>query len=316
MKTQNAGTSGYLAVMVCALVCTATNAHGQSRDHDIDLDSRRAQQNVSLDTDRPGQNYGFEVVFAAPILYTNFAVQTVSEELISRKGDAHFNPDLLLKYTRQFEWLKLIVGADALMDRYFTQTAASEDAFVGTVKAAFTDGRSDLFVPYVSYTGSIDYLPTFSRRDDTLHDWAAGFYSAVGLNSGSFVPYREAYSTGDIYVRFDARAGRRVSDPRDYQNTFAVASLQVGYFVNRELEVSITPALRGRWYDDYFGDVRRDFNASALLLVAWTPDWLRHLVHGAEIDFSVNLERNISNLPEKTYSRWEAGPTLLFRTRF
>jgi hypothetical protein len=95
-----------------------------------------------------------------------------------------------------------------------------------------------------------------------------------------------------------------------------VASLQVGYFVNRELEVSITPALRARWYDDYFGDARRDFNASALLLVAWRPDWLRKLVHGAEIDFTANLERNISNLPEKTYSRWEAGPTLVFRTKF
>jgi hypothetical protein len=315
MTTQNARTLGHLAITVCAFVGAATNAYGQSRDHDIDLDSRRAQQ--SLDTERPGQSYGFEAVLTAPILFTNFAVQTATDELISRKGDAHFNPDLLLKYTHEFEWLKLTVGADVLMDRYLTQTAASEDALIGTVKAAFTDGRSDLFVPYVSYTGSMDFLPTFSRRDDTLHDWAAGFSSSIGLDSsGGFIPYRTAYSTGDTYVRFDARVGRRLSDPRDYQNTFAVASLQVGYFVNRELEVSITPALRARWYDDYFGDARRDFNASALLLVAWRPDWLRKLVHGAEIDFTANLERNISNLPEKTYSRWEAGPTLVFRTKF
>jgi hypothetical protein len=317
MIAQHAMVLATLAIIGCAPVYVAGNAVAQSAEHDIDLESRRAQQGAGLVTERPGQAYGFEAVVTAPILYTNFAVQTATDELISRKGDAHISPDLLLKYAHQFEWLKLTVGADLLMDRYLTQTAASEDALIGTVKAAFTDGRSDLFVPYVSYTASMDFLPTFTRRDDTLQDWAAGFSSAIGRTSGGgWIPYRTAYASGDSYVRFDARVGRRLSDPSDFQNVFAVASLQVGYFINQELEVSVTPALRARWYDDYFGEARRDFNAGALLLIAWTPDWLRRKVHGAEIDFTANFERNISNLPEKTYSRWEAGPALVFRAKF
>ena len=73
----------------------------------------------------------------APILYTNFAVQTISDELISRQGDWHFAPDVLLKWTHQFDWVKLTVGADVFVDRYLKQTLASEDAcWSGTVKAA------------------------------------------------------------------------------------------------------------------------------------------------------------------------------------
>ena len=316
MTTQIAKTPGYLAILICACFGAASNAYGQA-NRDADLDARITRQTTNVDNDRHSENYGFEVIVTAPILYTNFAVQTISDELISRQGDWHFAPDVLLKWTHQFDWVKLTVGADVFADRYLKQTLASEDALVGTVKAAFTDGRSDLFVPYLSYTGAMDFQPWLAKRDDTLHDFAAGFSSAIGFDgSGAVIPYKKANMTGDAYLRFDARIGQRLADPTDFENRFAVATLQIGYFLNREIEVSISPQLKARWYDNYFGDVRRDFNAGALLFVAWTPDWLRKMVHGAEIDFTANLERNFSNLPEKTYTRWEAGPSVVFRARF
>ena len=53
--------------------------------------------------------------------------------------------------------------------------------------------------------------------------------------------------TGDAYLRSSTPAsGSASSDPTDFENRFAVAAtLQIGYFLNREIEVSISPQLAG-----------------------------------------------------------------------
>src|ERR1700744_4939115 len=317
MRTRNVTTRGYVAALVLVSLCAASGAYGQSADRDLDLDSRANRQSAISNADGHSTGAGFEFILTAPLLYTNFATQIATDELLSRKGDAHFYPDAQLKWSHQFDWLKLSVGVDLATDRYLTQKSANEDTITSGVKLAFTDGKSDVFVPYVSYASYIDFLPLFSRRDDTLQDFAAGFSSSIGLDgSGNVVAYSKANQAGEGYTRFDARVGQRIADPRDFENKFISASVTFGYFVSPELEVSISPLAKAKWYDDYFGDARRDLNLNALLLVAWTPPWLRDLAHGAEIDFTATIERNFSNLAEKNYTRWEAGPAVVFRVKF
>ena len=317
MRTRSATTRDYLAAIVLVSLCAASSAHGQSTDRDLDQEARANRQSATSNTDSHSAGTGFELIVSAPLLYTNFATQIATDELLSRKGDAHFYPDVALKWSHQFDWLKLSVGVDLAMDRYLTQKSANEDTINSGFKAAFTDGKSDLFVPYVSYASWVDFLPLFGRHDDTLQDFAAGFTSSIGLNgNGSVIPYKKATQDGDAYIRFDARIGQRIADPRDYENKFVSASVQFGYVVNRELEVSISPMVKAKWYDDYFGDVRRDVNVNTLFLVAWTPPWLKDMARGAEIDFTATIERNFSNLAEKNYTRWEAGPGVVFRVKF
>jgi serine/threonine protein kinase len=102
---------------------------------------------------------------------------------------------------------KLSALVDAGIDRYLRQSTANEDTVYASVKASFTDGRSDLLVPYVSYTPSVDFSPTFHREDDTLHDFAAGLTSGIGVRAGRRIRYADAIDPGDVSLGLDLRAG-------------------------------------------------------------------------------------------------------------
>lgn len=132
----------------------------------------------------------------------------------------------------------------------------------------------------------------------------------------SAVAFRDATEPGDVYVSLDVRGGRRIADPRELGNTFVSATLTLGYFASKELELSISPKLKARWYPDYFGDFRRDLRPGVLAKAVWTPEWLTRIVPRSEIVLSANFYRNYSNLPDKNYTFWEIGPTLGARWRF
>ncbi len=110
----------------------------------------------------------------------------------------HFNPDLLLKWSHQFAALKLSASVDVSIDRFFTET--DQD---GGLTASFTDGRSDLFVPYLSYNVTAELRPDFGKTDDVLHGFSAGFVSGIAYrNAGSLLRRRVGL---DLWIYAEAQ---------------------------------------------------------------------------------------------------------------
>jgi hypothetical protein len=312
---------GWLLVLaVLGAVAAGADARAQvSVGGDSDLDLRRDRQRAAPLGPEAASREGkdFELALTAPVLYTTLAVRESTDTVTNNKGDWHFNPDLQLYWSHQYPAAKLSAYAGVSVDRFFTESDADEDTVFGGVKAAWTDGGSDLFVPYLRYDVTVDFQPDFRSRDDTLHDLAVGASSGIGFRPGTGpIAYRDALDPGDLSVGIDARAGRRLADPSGFENSFVVLTLDALYVVSRDWSVRLTPRFRTRWYDDFFGTFRRDYRLSAILTAAWTPDWLTRLLPRAEIDLTVGFLRNFSNLSEESFHEWDVGPALSFAWRF
>jgi hypothetical protein len=107
-----------------------------------------------------------------------------------------------------------------------------------------------------------------------------------------------------------------MSDTTKYQNTFASARLTGAYVISSDWRVEANASIRARWYEDYNGERRTDWRPSASVGLFWSPDWLKKLVKRSELSLNLEYYRNYSNLPDKSYSLWEVGPTLSLRTKF
>jgi hypothetical protein len=280
-------------------------------------DIRRLQDRPSAETNQ--EHDGWDIEINLPIYWSSNAVQTFGEQSIEAgapQADWHVSPDVLLRYTHQFDWVKLSAKFDVGEDRYFQQITVNQDAAFATLKAEFTNGHSDLFVPYIAYTPEVDFLPLFSHWQDTLHDFYAGFTSGIGLHKGKLVRSRDAVDPGDWSVLVDLSAGQRLASPKGFENTFFRASVDIIYVATPKLSFWLTPAYRVRDYPDFFGDHRHDTRLSAVAKAVWTPDWLTSYLKDAEIDFEVAWYKNYSNLSFERYTVWEVGPSVLLAWHF
>lgn len=301
-------------LLLIALGLTPATALAQAAD-------RQSRTNVDINAPRQvGPEAGqWDIEINLPISWSSNAVQAFGEQSAvpgPPKSDWHVTPDVLLRYTYQFDWVRLSAKLDVGEDRYFQQITVNQDAVYGTLKAEFTDGRSDVFVPYVAYTPEVDYLPFFAHWQDTLQDVYAGFSSSVGLRKGEFIAYREAISPGDWSFVLDISAGQRFAAPSAFENTFFRASLDAYYTITRELSFWLTATYKYRNYPDFFGDHRHDNRPSAVVRAVWSPDWLTRRVRDAEIDFNVAWYKNYSNIPSQAYTNWEIGPSVLLAWHF
>lgn len=261
----------------------------------------------------------FRAILTVPLLGTSNAVGVAAKDLASsaNQADVHLNPDLLLRWTQQFQYVRVTAGADLSIDQYAVHRDQSTDSIYGAFKVALTDGHSDLFVPYVVAVPTGDWEPWFKRRDDALLSLAAGVSSGFGINAhGKLVRYSDATRPGDSAVLFDISAGRRLADPVDYRATFLTASVDLTYNPTRDLLIGFNPGIRLRKYDSYFGFPRRDFRVGWVARAEWTPDWLTRRMPHAEIDFTLAYLRNASNLKAANYTVWEGGPALAMTWRF
>lgn len=269
------------------------------------------------DTSAPAKP--FRIILTAPLLATSNAVGSAAADVASRsaKPDVHINPDLLATWTRQFAAVKLSASIDVSADRFAINTDQNTDSVYGRFKASLTDGRAELFVPYLAVASTLDYLPFFAIRDDALLDFGVGFTSGFGVSArGDLIPRRDAVEPGDIQVVFDVGVGRRLADPPIFRNVFLTAKLDLSDAVSRSLLLGITPSIRLQHYDSYNGFPRRDARFGWTAYVQWTPEWLTRRVRAAEIDFTLTYLRNSSNLPSTNYTIWEGGPAVVLSWRF
>lgn len=270
-----------------------------------------------MQTDASSPRKGFELILTTPFSYTSSAIRSNSENVVDGRGDFHAAPDLFLKWSRQFSSLKLSASVGVSSDRYKTEHDVDGSAVLGTVKAAWTDGRSDLLVPYVSYRRILDYDRSFRERFDTLDDIAVGVSSGIGFQrDGKPVRSSEAIEPGDRSFGLDLQVGHRLAQPRDLENTFVTMRLDGSYVASKEWVLGLTPKLRLRWYDDYFGDKRRDLRFGAAARATWTPAWLLALLPRSEVDLELGFQRNLSNLPLLSYTQWDLGPSFVVRSKF
>ena len=260
----------------------------------------------------------FRLIFTLPLLGTNNAAGAISERAgASGSPDIHVNPDLMLRWMHQYDSVRLSASADIAFDRYATNTDQSSDTVTGVLKAALTNGRSDLFVPYVSYTGIADYEPGFSIRDDALHSFALGFSSGIGISAaGAVIPFRDSSGVGDWSFAADLSFGRRLAAPRDFDSTFATFVTDVVYNLRSDVHLGLLSKVRYRDYDSYFGQSRRDTFVAFQARVELTPEWLTRALPGAELDLAVEFQQNMSTLETARYTRWETGPALILTRRF
>jgi len=269
------------------------------------------------------QSKDFTFEFNLPLRWSSSVVSGSKDSVLDAHSDVHATPELYLKWSHQYDWFKATADIGASLDRYARSPDANLDAVYNSFKIAKTDGEHELFVPYALFSNSIYFDPTFKNTGIAYHDFAAGFYSGIAWRDKELIPYKDsmihfsdAEKADDFSILFDARVGRRLSDQTDYQNTFVQAKIELTYYITESLRFSLTPNIRVRWYDDYFGEARRDWRSGARVSFNWSPDWLKKLSKRSELGFDIDYVRNHSNLPEKSYSLWEVGPTLSLRTKF
>jgi hypothetical protein len=272
-------------------------------------------QGTGDDTSRKSKD--FELVLTVPFLYSSSVVRSDTDVVVGDTGDKHADPDLALEWSRQFSKIKLSTLVAATLERYAKVREANTDTFTASVKAELTDGRSDLFVPYFQYEQTMGFTPFFRKREDTLHDLALGFTSGIGFGKDwDLIAYSKADEPGRSSLKFDVQAGRRFADPRDLDRVFIEVNLDFVHTISEQWSVGVTPAFKARWYDNYFGELRRDYRPSVELKAEWTPGWLTKQLPEAAIEFIVLFERNYSNLADQRYKLWELGPTIILTSKF
>jgi hypothetical protein len=265
-----------------------------------------------------GASKDFRIIVTLPAYGTNNAIGSAADAS-GQAGppDGHVTPDLLLRWLHQLSFVRLSASVDASVDRFFIRTDQNTDSLYGTFKAAFTDGKSNLFVPYVAYAGTPDFGPGITQWDDTLHSFYLGFTSGIGIGAdGRVIGFQDATNPGDWSVSLDASVGRRLANPSDFANGFAIVSVDIVYNAGADLRFGITPTVRVRDYGNYFGSPRHDLRLGWLARAEWTPDWLTRINPGAELDFTVSFLRNRSSLASANYSQWEGGPALVLSWKF
>ena len=245
---------------------------------------------------------GWQIGLSLPVLATNNAAETAPDGG-SAGPDAHVIPEITVKGTHQFPRLRLSAGVGAAHDAFLRHPDENVDSLSGFLTLALTDGRAERFVPYVAFGEKTEFTSGFGHWSDSYHSLSAGFTSRFAL-------------PGKASVVLDLAAGRRFAQPADLRLTFLTASARVSARATPSLGLSLTPRLRVRDYDNYYGVHRRDVRIGLVARAAWEPDWLTRLHRGTEIGFLVRVDRTFSSLRSANVTVVEGGPSLEVVWRF
>jgi hypothetical protein len=224
---------------ISAMAQVATDRASDNRD------IRRAEQ-ARLGAATSQDTGGWDLEVNLPLHWSSNAVQTFGEQSVESgtpQADWNVSPDILLRYARQFDWVKLSAKLDVGEDRDLHQIQINQDAVFATLKAQLTNGGTDIFVPYVAYTPEADFLPFFAHWQNTLQDFYGGFTSGVGFHKGQLGRFRDAVNPGDWSMLLDLSVGQRLASPKAFENTFFRASVDIIYVATPDFEVA--------WYKNY-----------------------------------------------------------------
>lgn len=151
--------------------------------------------------------------------------------------------------------------------------------------------------PYFDYTGLALFDGQFEDHSVTVHQFTAGAVVSHQLDVGNS-------------LTFDVSVSRRESSLAEIELQRATVAAKLKHSFDED--TSLTLLARGR-YADFSGGAnsgRVDKNVLASLAIS------RRLSKTLAADFGVSLERNWSNTEAKSYTVWEAGPSLAFSTSF
>jgi len=204
------------------------------------------------------------------------------------------------------------------MVRYLRTPDADEGTVFWSLKASLTDGRSDVFIPYLHYAGVAGFEPDFSRNTDIANDLSVGFTSGIGFKAdGKEIQSSDATDPGNSAIDLDVRLTRRAAEPSNLDFVQIQATLDYQYVFSKEWSITLEPRLRVRWYDDPVdGQERRDIRPRIMVKAVWTPEWLTKKIKRAEIDFLLYGQRNFSTVKAEEFTQWEVGPSVLLAWKF
>ena len=263
------------------------------------------------------QSKDFRFLLELPIEWTSGVSVAGADGTPLQTGAWHGTPDITLKWSHQFANLKISASLGLTSDRYYQEADYDANTVEGTIKLLLTDGNPAVLVPYFKYTGRIDIAGQFDGIDDTTQDMSLGAISGFGLApDGKLLSFSDASDAGDGSLGIDLRAGHRFSDSGDLRMFFAQIELPLEYVVDDDLTMDLTPSFQMRFYDQYYLGYRRDWKAGAELKVLWSPDWLRSVLPGGELNTRINYLSSVSNIVGKSYSLWDIGPSIALESKF
>jgi hypothetical protein len=255
----------------------------------------------------------FTLSLTIPWSYSTDVVGRDDERGASGKGDASTAPVVALKWSRQLESVRLTASASVEIERYLVLTSEDLDIVETSGKLELTNGKSDFFVPYVTYRAQSLMEPLFRGPADRRLDLQGGFTSGVGFRGGRVIDLGRATRAGDRALELDVRAGRREGNRGSVEHWMTQARLKHTWVLTRELWFDMGPSVRRRWYDE---EARKDIRLAAVAELIWEPAWLTDVLPGSSISFAVERVRNWSTEPTSAYDYWEFGGQIKLSRRF
>jgi hypothetical protein len=219
--------------------------------------------------------------------------------------DGHAKPDLSVLWSYQIQSLKLSLFTDVSFDRYIINGAANTDTWTSWATVAYTPEGSPWSL-YFKYRPTLVYSTDFAHRTLTFHDLLGGVTGANPL-------------TSKLTFSFDFVVGHRSAEPEVFSAALASLSASFAYKMTDEWSVTLRPSVDLSWYDnDVKGRSRHDIRPAMRVSTDWQPASFKGkpFLEDSKLNMLVSVARNISNLPNRSFTRWDVGPALVFKHQF
>lgn len=296
--------------------------------------SKRAQAIQMLapaadEPEKPAPEFSFNVI--APFFFNsnaNGAPQGQSES--SGEGD----PELKLTWGRQLKSAPIALSAilDTDMDRYTHFSDADGDKAYAALKSSFTDGSDDQdFIPFISYSATLTFKPTYQHLNATTHDINIGFDKTSNFDgnwnqqpSGSDTSAGTAWSVG-----LTSKLQRRETDG-GASSTALYLQPSLSHTWSKHWNTTVEVDVVARGFDRSKDFSRRDLTINPFLDIqfifpaSWFGneetdggDGQKQSVFGTpKLDFLVSYLRVFSNKEDARIEVWSVGPILSTSWKF
>jgi hypothetical protein len=339
-------------MFVLAALAFGPPAGAQIPSLEVQLDLQRLRTEALVSTDRGSlvSRYSFleraatneetppefSISVSASALYNSNAESAATQGTSTFEG----NPEMRLAWSKQMSAWALSALVDANSVRYVRSQGADGDTSFAQLQVQHIDPDDDTaFAPFVSYSPSLAFAPTFSKRTATTHDLSIGFDKMFNFDEDR--EHLHAPDTVDSAVwsiGLTGTAARSFADsspssgasPSSYNLSVAPSltynsrdpnALQPDAQWSTSFEVAVTRL----FYDRDNGFERHDWLWSPILTTKYVPP-LRWFKRANENDVQANDRRTrlgqptlllqlafsqlSSNLAGAQFHQWTLGPTL------